>query len=74
MGISFHSSARVARASLRSKRSGKYIFMSASLIDKGMAVLFISCDVNPKCMNSLHFPQPSIMNLSFRKYSIAFIS
>ena len=45
-----------------------------SFNDKGIAVLLISCEVRPKCINSDHFPQPDWKNFSLRKYSTAFTS
>jgi hypothetical protein len=49
-------------------------FSKKFLNKRGDAVLFISCDVKPKCINSTYFFKPILSNSSLMKYSTALTS
>ena len=53
---------------------GKITLSSASFTIIGVDVLLISCDVSPKCMNSLCSERSLASNCSFIKYSTALTS
>ena len=74
IGTASHSTALAFSFSRTMLNAGRSTEKCASLSSRGVAVLLMSCEVSPKCTNSLTSDRPNWSSFSFMKYSTALTS